>query len=274
MIRRPVGSMTRKRLPGVRRGGEALPTSKRQESRARLNPSRPLPSPILFALTALARFLSLLLLARHLHSAWRLPPPERHLHRGYDDGHLLLDRRTTTTASSTGCTSHHPHRKIIICHIHQYTVLSIPPSLPFPPLRFFSLSPRFFVPKGLVTNSPLSLSLFFSSFLPRVLRVSPFDSFYLFLSLYSPLYSHFAFSNQHGGGGLRSFVLQMPLFLALSFIAHFVCSSFYASPLPAAFLHTFAADVVSVLLISALISALGRVHAKISDLSRVLWMVY
>lgn len=173
MIRRPVGSMTRKRLPGVRRGGEALPTSKRQESRARLNPSRPLPSPILFALTALARFLSLLLLARHLHSAWRLPPPERHLHRGYDDGHLLLDRRTTTTASSTGCTSHHPHRKIIICHIHQYTVLSIPPSLPFPPLRFFSLSPRFFVPKGLVTNSPLSLSLFFSSFLPRVLRVHP-----------------------------------------------------------------------------------------------------
>lgn len=173
MIRRPVGSMTRKRLPGVRRGGEALPTSKRQESRARLNPSRPLPSPILFALTALARFLSLLLLARHLHSAWRLPPPERHLHRGYDDGHLLLDRRTTTTASSTGCTSHHPHRKIIICHIHQYTILSIPPSLPFPPLRFFSLSPRFFVPKGLVTNSPLSLSLFFSSFLPRVLRVHP-----------------------------------------------------------------------------------------------------
>lgn len=42
---------------GVKRGGEAFPTSKRQESRARLNPSRPLPSPILFALTALARFL-------------------------------------------------------------------------------------------------------------------------------------------------------------------------------------------------------------------------
>lgn len=229
MIRRPVGSMTRKRLPGVGRGGEALPTSKRQESRARLNPSRPLPSPILFALTALARFLSLLLLARHLHSAWRLPPPERHLHRGYDDGHLLLDRRTTTTASSTGCTSHHPHRKIIICHIHQYTVLSIPPSLFLPSLRFFSLSPRFFVPKGLVTNSPLSLSLFFSSFLPRVLRVSPFDSFYLFLSLYSPLYSHFAFSNQHGGVCARSFCrclffwrcpLLHTLFAPLSMLVH------------------------------------------------------
>lgn len=85
---------------GVKRGGEAFPTSKRQESRARLNPSRPFHPPSFLLWQHLLVF-SLLLLARHLHSAWRLPPPERHLHRGYVDGHLLLDRRTTT--SSTGC---------------------------------------------------------------------------------------------------------------------------------------------------------------------------
>ena len=145
------------------------------------------------------------------------------------------------------------------------------PSLSLPSV-FSPFLPDFSFPKAWL---PILLSLSLSSFLPSF-RVSYVFTLRFLLSIPLPVFaSVFSFRFfEPTWGGLRSFVLQMPLFLALSFIAHFVCSSFYASPLPAAFLHTFAADVVSVLLISALISALGRVHAKISDLSRVLWMVY
>lgn len=225
-----------------------------------------------------------LLLLGHLHSAWRLPPPERHLHRlrrrppppprpahHHHHHHHLFHPQAA---------SHHPHRKIIICHIHQYTVLSglhllssftIPLSFPppFPPLLVFSP----FLSLSLSLRSPTFLS-FPNAWIPLLFQPSllfflpsacPTFTLRFLLSIPLPVRLCILvsfFQTQHGG---RSFVLQMPLFLALSFIAHFVCSSFYAGLLPAAFLHPFAADVVSALLISALISPLGRVHAKICD---------
>lgn len=128
--------------------------SKRQESRARLNPMRPPlpPCPVLFALTALACRGSLLLLRVHLHSAWRLPPPKS------PPSASSTPLPAIETGAPPPAASHHPQRKIIICHIHQYTVLhpSLPPipifffvslSLnPYPPLaRFLSLSLRVFL---------------------------------------------------------------------------------------------------------------------------------
>lgn len=164
-----------------------------------------------------------LLLLGHLHSAWRLPPPERHLHR--------LQRRPPPPPRPAHhhhhhhlfhpqAASHHPHRKIIICHIHQYTVLSglhllssftIPLSFPppFPPLLVFSpflslsLSPFSdfsLVPKRLDTTPVPTLSSFLPSF--RVSYVHPSIPF-IYSSPCSPLYSRFAFSNPTWGALVR-----------------------------------------------------------------------
>lgn len=71
----------------------------------------------------------------HLHSAWRLPPPKS------PPSASSTPLPAIETGAPPPAASHHPQRKIIICHIHQYTVLH--PSLPRIPIFFFvSLSPN------------------------------------------------------------------------------------------------------------------------------------
>ena len=136
------------------------------------------------------------------------------------------------------CSSHHPHRKIIICHIHQYTIpfLSLPPfptlslSLSFHPtspaspsvFSPFSLPPSLWSsPKAQATNSlTLSNQLATLSFVRslvlffRVFHACSLHVLILFLSLSSVVRLFFFF---------KSAIAVQGDFLVF-FTAHFVCS--------------------------------------------------